>query len=54
MTGILFIVSSLRRAGAETQIIDLVNELDSVNFRKHLLVFEKDQSQIGRVNWEKR
>ena len=50
MKNILFIVPSLRRAGAETQIIDLVNTLDASLFNKHLLAFESDLSQLDRVD----
>lgn len=46
----LFVVPTLRRAGAETQIIDLVNGLDSQAIRADLVVFERDIAQIDRVN----
>jgi glycosyltransferase involved in cell wall biosynthesis len=47
---VLFIVPSLRRAGAETQVVNLVNGLDSGVFDKHLLSFESDLSQLERVD----
>lgn len=50
MKKILFIVPSLRRAGAETQAVDLVNAIDSQLFEKYLFTFEKDLSQLDRVD----
>ena len=47
---ILFLVPSLRRAGAETQVVDLVNGLDSSRFDKHLAFFEDRLGQIDRVD----
>ncbi len=47
---VLFIVPSLRRAGAETQVVNLVNGLDPYEFQKHLLIFEDDASQLGRID----
>ena len=47
---VLFIVPSLRRAGAETQVVNLVNRLDVNQFEKHLLVFEKELDLIDRLN----
>jgi glycosyltransferase involved in cell wall biosynthesis len=41
---ILFVVPSLTRAGAEKQLVDLVNELSSDKFEKHLLCYETDRS----------
>jgi glycosyltransferase involved in cell wall biosynthesis len=49
---VLFIVQSLRRAGAETQLVNLVNGLDPKDFDKHLLVFEKQVDQLDRVDRE--
>jgi glycosyltransferase involved in cell wall biosynthesis len=49
---VLFIVPSLRRAGAETQVVNLVNGLDAKDFDKHLLIFEKTADQLGRVDKE--
>ena len=46
----IFLVPSLRRAGAETQVIDLVNGLDKNIIKPGLVVFERDIAQIGRVN----
>ncbi len=50
MKNILFIVPSLRRAGAETQIIDLVNHLDNKHFNIHLLSFSPIQDQLHRID----
>jgi glycosyltransferase involved in cell wall biosynthesis len=47
---VLFIVPSLRRAGAETQIVNLVNNLDTNEFKKHLLIFEKETDLLDRVD----
>lgn len=47
---VLFIVPSLKRAGAEIQVVNLVNGLDPNQFQKHLLIFEDDASQLGRLD----
>jgi len=47
---ILFIVPTLCRAGAETQLIDLVNSLDSRDFEKTLVVFERNIDQLDRLD----
>jgi len=47
---VLFLVPSLRRAGAETQVVDLVNALDSTRFEKHLAFFESQADQLARVD----
>ena len=49
-TRILFIVPSLCRAGAETQVVNLVNGLDDQLFEKHLLCFEMDLALKPRIN----
>lgn len=49
MKKVLFIVPSLKRAGAETQIVDLVNALDGEKIERHLLSFDPDLSQLNRV-----
>lgn len=46
---VLFIVPSLRRAGAETQVVNLVNGMNPVDFEKHLLIFE-EADQLNRVD----
>ena len=46
---VLFIVPSLRNAGAETQVVDLVNSIDPRFAQKYLFTFEHDMSQFGRV-----
>ncbi|MBK4739033.1 glycosyltransferase [Noviherbaspirillum pedocola] len=50
MKKILFIVPSLRLAGAETQAVDLVNAIDPAFATKTLFTFEKDLSQLARVD----
>jgi glycosyltransferase involved in cell wall biosynthesis len=46
---VLFIVPSLRRAGAETQVIDLVNSLRDPEINAYLLCFQNDLSQRDRM-----
>ena len=45
----LFIVPSLKRAGAESQLVDLVNRLDSERFSKTIVVLEDNLDQIDKV-----
>jgi len=47
---ILFIIPALGRAGAETQLVDLINCLGDKSFEKFLVVFDKNIDQIDRVN----
>ncbi len=47
---VLFMVPSLRRAGAETQVVNLANGLDAEDFDKHLLIFEKEADQMPRLD----
>lgn len=47
---VLFVVPSLRRAGAETQVVDLVNGIDPIRFNKYLFTFEKELDQLERVD----
>ena len=47
---VLFIVPTLRRAGAETQVVDLINGLDGEQFSKSLVVFERNTDQLGRLD----
>lgn len=47
---VLFILPSLKRAGAETQTIDLVNGLSSEQFEKHLLSFESEMDLLDRID----
>jgi len=49
-TKVIFVVPSLRRGGAETQLIDLVNGLDSKKFEKHLFTFHQDLDQLDKVD----
>jgi len=46
----VFVLPSLLRAGAETQVLNLVNGLDSACFEKHLFVFEQRLDQLDRVD----
>ncbi len=46
----VFVLPSLIRAGAETQVVNLVNGLDSRRFEKHLFVFEQQLDQLARVD----
>ncbi len=47
---VLFLVPTLRRAGAENQVLDLVNALDNQKFRKTLVVFSGITDQIDRLD----
>lgn len=47
---VLFILPSLGRGGAETQVVDLVNALDPVRFDKYMLTFETDPALLERVD----
>lgn len=47
---VLFVLPSLGRGGAETQVVDLVNALDPIRFKKHLLTFESDLALLERVD----
>lgn len=49
MIRVLFIVPSLKRAGAETQIIDMVNALQDAGIERHLLSFGQELDQLERV-----
>ena len=49
MMKVLFIVPSLRRAGAETQVVDLVNALRDPEIQCQLLCFQPDLSQRDRI-----
>lgn len=49
---ILFVLPSLRRGGAEVQLVDLVNSLNPVKFEKYLFTFEKALDQLDRLNRE--
>ncbi len=48
----LFLVPSLRRAGAQTQVVDLVNGLDSRRFEKHLFTFHTVLELLERIDRE--
>ncbi|MFK5951344.1 MAG: glycosyltransferase family 4 protein [Methylococcales bacterium] len=47
---ILFVIPSLRRAGAETQFVELINGMDNATFNKHLLCFEKELDLLPRLD----
>ncbi len=47
---VLFLVTSLSRAGAETQLVNLVNGIDPSQFDKTLVIFDKNVDQLGRVD----
>ena len=53
MKNILFIVPSLRKAGAETQVIDLVNSMDNRKYSIHLLSFSEVIEQYARIDQSK-
>lgn len=47
---VLFILPSLRRAGAETQVVDLVTALPDEHIEKYLFTFEKTLDQLDRID----
>ncbi len=47
---VLFLIPSLGRAGAETQLVDLVNGLDKKIFEKTLAIFHENVDQLERVD----
>ena len=49
---VLFIIPSLKRAGAETQVVDLANGLDPRRFTKYLFAFENNLDQLNRLDQE--
>ena len=46
----LFIVPSLKRGGAEVQVVELVSGLDPINFSKHLFAFEPGLDLLNRLD----
>jgi len=46
----LFVVPTLKRAGAESQLIDLVNRFDSGRFKKTIVVLEDNLDQLDEVD----
>lgn len=50
MSKMLFVVPSLARAGAETQLVELVNGLNGADFGKYLFAFEKNLDLLPRVD----
>ena len=47
---VLFVLPSLVRAGAETQVVDLIQRFDRKQFEVFLFTFGKDLSQKSRLN----
>ncbi len=47
---VLFILPSLVRAGAETQVVDLVNGLAPARYEKYMLTFEANLDQLDRLD----
>lgn len=43
----LFVLPSLKRAGAETQLVNLVSNLDLSRFEPHVFSFEQNLDQLG-------
>ena len=50
MRNLLFIVPTLKRAGAETQIVSLINHMDHSRYRVHLVVFGDDLTLASSLN----
>ena len=48
----VFVLPSLVRAGAETQVINLVNGLDKERFEKHLFVFERQLDLLNHIDYK--
>lgn len=46
---VLFILPSLARSGAESQVLDLIETLDDALWRKHLITFEAGLDQTRRL-----
>lgn len=46
---ILFLVPTLRRGGAETQLVTLINRLDHQTFGSHLACFDQDTHQRDKL-----
>lgn len=53
MLNILFIVPSLRLAGAERQVVDLINGLSGERFNIHFFTFENELDQLENINTSK-
>jgi len=47
---VVFVLPSLRRGGAETQLIELVNGLDTSLYNKHLFTFQQDLDQLDKLD----
>ena len=47
---ILFLLPSLKLAGAETQVIDLINGMDNDRFNKHIVIYENNLEQFDRLD----
>ncbi len=49
---ILFVIPSLRRAGAENQLVDLANTMDDSQFEKYVFTFSNNLDQHKRLDNE--
>ncbi|WP_320041120.1 glycosyltransferase [uncultured Desulfobacter sp.] len=47
---VLFLLPSLKRAGAETQMVDLINNINRKEFNIHVVTFLNDFSLLKRLN----
>lgn len=47
---VLFLLPSLKRAGAETQMVDLINNTSRQEFHIHVVTFQNDFSLLERLN----
>ncbi len=47
---VLFVVPSLRRAGAETQVVELINRLNPERMQKHLVSFQPELDLLDEVD----
>ena len=47
---VMFVLPGLARAGAETQVVDLLNQMDPARVRAHLFTFEPHLEQQARLN----
>jgi len=47
---ILFVIPSLKRAGAQIQLVNLINALDHRKFTRYLYTFEENIDQLSRID----
>ena len=45
---IIFLLPSLKAAGAETQIVELVNGMDPLKYEIHLITYEANNAQLSK------